>query len=217
MTTTESGDADGPTDSAGDDADETAGERESDPQDVRYAVILDHLPHGRADDDRPRHRKSPLAYALGERDFRLFEVTLSDEADVSIGDRIVIGPTEARDAVSGFKQVTYDDLSNTANAELEYAIEEIVDANERRFVDFYNDAQPITLRLHQLNLLPGIGKKLRNDILDERKRRPFDSFEDIGSRIDGLHKPREILVERILEEIREEDLKYRIFARVESE
>jgi len=216
MTTTESGDAGDPTDSEGDGADETAGERESDPQDVRYAVILDHLPHGRADDDRPRHRKSPLAYALGERDFRLFEVTLSDEADVSIGDRIVIGPTEARDAVSGFKQVTYDDLSNTANAELEYAIEEIVDANERRFVDFYNDAQPITLRLHQLNLLPGIGKKLRNNILDQRKRGPFESFEDVEERVSGLHRPKEVLVERILEELRDDDLKYKTFVGRES-
>ncbi|QCC47169.1 DUF655 domain-containing protein [Halobellus limi] len=211
MTTTESGDADGPTDSAGDDADETAGERESDPEDVRYAVVLDHLPHGRADDDRPRHRKSPLAYALGERDFRLFEVTLADDADVSIGDRVVIGPTEARDAVSGFKQVTYDDLSNTANAELEYAIEEIVEANEQRFVDFYNDAQPITLRLHQLNLLPGIGKKLRNNILDQRKRGPFESFEDVEERVSGLHRPKEVLVERILEELRDDDLKYKTF------
>ncbi|MFD1687415.1 DUF655 domain-containing protein [Halobellus litoreus] len=215
MTTTESGDADGPTDSAGDDADRT-GERESDPEDVRYAVVLDHLPHGRADDDRPRHRKSPLAYALGERDFRLFEVTLSDDADVSIGDRVVIGPTEARDAVSGFKQVTYDDLSNTANAELEYAIEEIVDANERRFVDFYNDAQPITLRLHQLNLLPGIGKKLRNNILDQRKRGPFESFEDVEDRVSGLHRPKEVLVERILEELRDDDLKYKTFVGRES-
>ncbi|MFD1599016.1 DUF655 domain-containing protein [Halobellus rarus] len=216
MTTTESGDADGSAGSAGDDADETASERESDPEDVRYAVILDHLPHGRADDDRPRHRKSPLAYALGERDFRLFEVTLADDADVSIGDRIVIGPTEARDAVSGFKQVTYDDLSNTANAELEYAIEEIVDANERRFVDFYNDAQPITLRLHQLNLLPGIGKKLRNNILDQRKRGPFESFEDVEERVSGLHRPKEVLIERILEELRDDDLKYKTFVGRES-
>nr|WP_256546640.1 DUF655 domain-containing protein [Halobellus ramosii] len=183
---------------------------------MRYAVVLDHLPHGRADDDRPRHRKSPLAYALGERDFRLFELTLSDDADISIGDRVVIGPTEARDAVEGFKEVQYGDISNTANAELEYAIEEIVDANEQRFVDFYNDAQPITLRLHQLNLLPGIGKKLRNNVLDQRKRGPFESFEDVEERVSGLHRPKEILAERIMEELRDDDLKYKTFVGRES-
>jgi putative nucleotide binding protein len=84
-------------------------------------------------------------------------------------------------------------------------------------VDFYNDAQPITLQLHQLNLLPGIGKKLRNNILEERKRGPFESFEDLGSRVSGLHNPKEVLVERILEELREEDLKYRTFVRVEEQ
>ncbi len=199
MTTTESGDTDD-TDASGGDSSE-----------VRRAVVLDHLPHGRADDDRPRHRKSPLAYALGERDFRLFEVTLSDDADVSIGDRVVIGPTGERDAVAGFKQVTYDDLSNTAIGELEYAIEAIVEGDEERFVDFYNEAQPITLRLHQLNLLPGIGKKLRNNVLDQRKRGPFESFEEVEERVSGLHNPKEVLIERILEELRDDDLKYKTF------
>ena len=199
MTTTESGTTD------------DAGTSDDDPGDVRRAVVLDHLPHGRADDDRPRHRKSPLAYALGERDFRLFELTLTDDADVSIGDRVVIGPTGEREAVDGFKQVTYDDLSNTAVGELEYAVEAIVEGDEKRFVDFYNDAQPITLRLHQLNLLPGIGKKLRNNVLDQRKRGPFESFEEVEERVSGLHRPKEVLVERILEELRDDDLKYKTF------
>ena len=199
MTTTESGD----TDDAGTSDDESG--------DLRRAVVLDHLPHGRADDDRPRHRKSPLAYALGERDFRLFELTIADDADVSIGDHVVIGPTGKREAVDGFKQVTYDDLSNTAVGELEYAVEAIVEGDEERFVDFYNDAQPITLRLHQLNLLPGIGKKLRNNILDQRKRGPFESFEEVEERVSGLHRPKEVLVERILEELRDDDLKYQTF------
>ena len=198
MTTTESGDTDADT-------------SDGDPGDVRQAVVLDHLPHGRADDDRPRHRKSPLAYALGERDFRLFELTLVDDADVSIGDRVVIGPTGRREAVDGFKQVTYDDLSNTAVGEVEYAVEAIVEADEQRFVDFYNDAQPITLRLHQLNLLPGIGKKLRNNVLDQRKRGPFESFEEVEDRVSGLHRPKEVLVERIMEELRDDDLKYKTF------
>jgi len=63
----------------------------------------------------------------------------------------------------------------------------------------------------QLNLLPGIGKQLRNKVLDERKRGPFESFEEVSERVTGLHHPREVLVERIVEEIHEEDLKYRRF------
>jgi len=176
-----------------------------------YAVILDYLPHGRPDDDRPQYKKSPLAYALGESEFRLLELTLTEDADVSIGDRIVLAPDDEREAVGRIREVEYGDLSNAAHSELEYVVEEIVDRNERRFVDFYNEAQPITLRLHQLNLLPGIGKKLRNDVLDERKRAPFESFEELEERIAGLHDPQGVLVERILEELRDEDLKYRTF------
>jgi putative nucleotide binding protein len=200
MTTSESGEA---SDDQGVDAAEEA-ERS-------YAVVLDYLPHGRSGDDRPQYKKSPLAYALGESEFRLLELTIDDDADVGIGDRIVLAPAEEREAVSRIREVAYDDLSNAAHSELEYVVEEIVDRHERRFVDFYNDAQPITLRLHQLNLLPGIGKKLRNDVLDERKRAPFESFEELEERIAGLHDPKGVLVDRILEELRDEDLKYRTF------
>ena len=199
MTTSES-------EEAGDDAVDAEEEVER-----SYAVVLDYLPHGRPDDDRPQYKKSPLAYALGESEFRLLELTLDDEADVSIGDRIVLEPAAERKVVGRIREVGYDDLSNAAHSELEYVVEEIVDRNERRFVDFYNEAQPITLRLHQLNLLPGIGKKLRNDVLDERKRAPFESFEELEERIAGLHDPKGVLVDRILEELRDEDLKYRTF------
>ncbi|MFO7925146.1 MAG: DUF655 domain-containing protein [Halobacteriota archaeon] len=181
----------------------------------RSAVVLDFLPRGRPDDDRPQYERSPVAFAVGETDFRLVEAALTDDAGVNIGDRIEIEPPGEN--VTHIRSVSYDDLSSTATSELEYAIDEIIDADERRFVDFYNDAQPVTTRLHVLNLLPGIGKKLRNNILDARKRGPFESFEDIRARVSGLHDPRGVLAERILEELREEDLKYRIFARRESE
>lgn len=185
-----------------DDSDEQAGEE--------TAVVLDFLPHGRTEDDRPQYQKEPLAYVLDRDDFSLYELIMTSATDVSIGDSINIYDDEHIQRVS---EIDYGDLSGGASSELEYVIEDIVEENEQEFVDVYNDAQPITLRLHQLNLLPGIGKKLRNNILDERKRKPFESFEDIESRISGLHNPQEVLVERILEEIREEDLKYRIFAR----
>ena len=177
------------------------------------AVVIDFLPRGRPEDDRPQYQKSPVAFAVGESDFRLVEIALTDDAGVNIGDRVEIDPPGEN--VKTLRDVEYDALSSTAESELEYAVDEIIDDDVQRFVDFYNDAQPITTRLHVLNLLPGIGKKLRNNILDERKRKPFESFEEIEERVSGLHNPREVLVERIHEELREEDLKYRIFARRE--
>jgi putative nucleotide binding protein len=179
------------------------------------AVVLDYLPHGRADDDRPQHQKPPLAYALGIEEFRMFEVTLEEDVSLTITDRF--DADRSNDLVASLREIDYEDLSGAGQSELEHAIRDVVESNERRFVDFFNDAQPITLRLHQLNLLPGIGKKLRNNILEQRKRKPFESFEDLADRVSGLHSPKEVLVERILEELREEDLKYRTFVRVEEQ
>jgi len=184
---------------------------ERDESSVPTGVVLDYLAHGRTEDDRPQYRKRPLAYALDREDFGLYEVILAEDADVSIGDDLVLDAADH--PVEHVGDVDYDDLPGGAQSELEYVVEDIVEAEQQRFVDFYNDAQPITLRLHQLNLLPGIGKKLRNSILDERKRKPFGSFAELEERVDGLHSPRDVIVERIIEEIREDDLKYRTFAR----
>jgi len=178
------------------------------------AVVLDFLAHGRTEDDRPQYQKEPLAYAVDIEDFTLYELVMETDSDISIGDGVDV---HERGDVERINRVEYEDLPGGAGSELDYAIEDIVEANEKRFVDFYNEAQPITLRLHQLNLLPGIGKKLRNDVLDQRKRKPFESFEEIEERISGLHNPEEVLVERILEELHEEDLKYRLFVRDDEE
>jgi len=179
------------------------------------AFVLDQFPRGRPDDDRPAYRRSPVVQALRVSDFRLFEAALDGEteaaAEIGIGDRVDLEAPFIERA----RRIDYDDLSGGGQSELEYAVAAIVEADEERFVDHFNEAQPITLRLHQLDLLPGIGKKLRNSILDERKRQPFESFEELEDRVDGLHDAGETLVERILEELREEDLKYRSFVRRE--
>jgi len=174
------------------------------------AVVLDLLPHGRAEDDRPQYRKQPLVYAMDVDTFAVYECIVSDTTDVSIGDRIDL---ESAEIVESRNPIDYEDLPSGAASELEYAVEDLVAAEEQRFVDFYNDAQPITLRLHQLDLLPGIGEKLRNNVIDARERGPFESFEELESRVSGLHNPEEIVVERIMAELQEEDLKYRTFVR----
>ena len=202
------------TDDSAADADAQGGDN-ADAADAVHAYVLEYLPHGRADDDRPQHRRPAVAYGLGERDFRLFEFELTDDAEFAIDDLVEIEP-ETAPGIKRARRVDYDDLNRGARQELEYVVEDVIEANERRFVDFYNDAEPITLRLHQLNLLPGIGKKLRNNILEARKRGPFESFDDLGGRVSGLHNPKETLVERVMEALRDDDLKYRIFVGIDA-
>ncbi|PSP37451.1 DUF655 domain-containing protein [Halobacteriales archaeon SW_8_65_20] len=187
---------------------------DSEPSGDRIDVVtLDVLPNGPSSDTRPPSQATPIAYALDVDEFRLYELTLTDDAHVLVGNRFTLAPAdEQSEAVARSRRIEYGDLSGAAQSELEYAIEDLVETDEARFVDYYNEAQPITIRLHQLNLFPGIGKKLRNDILDERKREPFESFEEVSDRVSGLHDPKQTIVDRIAEEIREDDLKYRIFA-----
>jgi len=182
-------------------------------EDERRAVVLDLLPNGRPDDDRPQYERPAVAYAVGEDDLRLYEFELAEDADVSIGDRLVVRPAERREAVARFREMSYGDLTNAARSEIEYVVEEIVDRNEERFVDFYTEADPISLRQHQLDLLPGVGDKIRNNVLDTRKRGRFESFEDVEERVSGLHDPQGVLIDRIFTELRDDDLKYRLFVR----
>lgn len=179
------------------------------------AIVLDVLAHGRSDDDRPRYRREPVAYVLGVDDFQLYELAFDDAPPYSIGERVPLDPDDADVAPARHNRVDFEGLSQGARSEVDYAVEEVVDEDEARFVTFFNESQPISLRLHQLNLLPGIGDKLRDDILDERKRAPFESVEELEERISGLHGPREIVVERVMEELRDDDVKYRLFVRTD--
>ena len=174
---------------------------------TRHAIVIDMTPQTTSE--------QPLeGTVLSEADFRLYETTFIEGTDVSIGDRLVLAPTEEREEIDAFREVGFSDLSNTARNELEYAIDAIIDADPQRFYTVYNEAGPISLRLHQLNLLPGIGTKLRDAILDARKRGPFESFDAVAERVDGLHRPREIVAERIIEELEDESVKYRLFVGV---
>ena len=198
--------------SADDREDESESESESEAKaESTPALVLDYLPHGRADDDRPQYQKPSLAQAVDTGTFALYEFVLADDADISIGDEV--RPTRETAGIEAIRRVTYENLSGGARSELEHVVGDIVENEEERFVDFFNEAQPITLRLHQLTLLPGIGDKLRDAILDQRKRQPFESFEELTQRVSGLHDPHGTLVERIMEELRDKDVKYKLFVR----
>lgn len=95
--------------------------------------------------------------------------------------------------------IAYDDLTPTARDNLERAVSLIIKEREHEFVEFFNIAEPINVRLHAIELLPGIGKKTLKKILQHRLQKPFTSFEDVHkvAKID----PVAALTEKILEEI----------------
>jgi putative nucleotide binding protein len=176
-----------------------------------YARILDHLPQGHP--DRSKYHREPLAYALGEDEFKLFELTPKESATITIGDHVYIGKDiEKRDVIQHVKRrVGYEELTTAAQNEVSFVIGEIIKEKEDKFIRFFNEAQAITTRFHMLELLPGLGKKTMWAILEERKKGPFKSFEDLAKRVSTIHHPEKLLAKRIEQEISNPGEKYHLF------
>ncbi len=173
-----------------------------------YAIVLDFLPKGYG-----YGKPEPIAQVLGTSFFTLLEVVPREGFVLKAGDKVYIGSGKREEIDHIKRRINYQKLTAFAKSELEQAVKRIVEENEQRFVDFFNKAQPVTVRLHQLELLPGIGKKHMWEILEERKKEPFKSFEDIKNRLKLLPNPKELIIKRILMEIKGEDDKYRVFVR----
>jgi len=174
------------------------------------AIVLDFLPNGYPFDKRPMHQKTPIVQGMGKDHFILLELVpkkgefLQPNQEVYIGD----GKREQIHHIIG--RIPSSRLTQTAKMSLNEIVKELVLKNETRFVDFFNKANPINTRRHQIELLPGIGKKHMIEILEEGKDKPFESFDDIKNRIRLLPDPEKVIIKRILMELDEED-KHKIF------
>ncbi|GAB4308147.1 MAG: DUF655 domain-containing protein [Methanobacteriaceae archaeon] len=166
-----------------------------------YAIILDYLPLGYVKEGLPSFKRKPVAQAIGKEEFTLLELIPKENVDLDIHEKVYIGSGKRDKIARVNRRLRYDDLTATARVELNYVIEEIIKAKEDKFMEFFNQAGPISTRLHQLELLPGIGKKHMWDILNARKEKEFDSFDDIKDRVPMLADPVKLLAKRILLEL----------------
>lgn len=169
-------------------------------------IVLDFLPTGRA-----TGRREPIAQILGEKYFSLLEVVPKKDVVLKQEDKIYIGEGKREQIDHIKRRITSKELTTFARSELPFLVEKIVKQNEAQFVNFFNTARPLSTRLHQLELLPGIGKKHMWDIINERKKEKFKSFEDLKARIRLLPNPAELIVKRVLEELESETERYRLF------
>ncbi len=170
-------------------------------------IVLDFLPKGRGDARKPE----PVAQVIGERFFSLLEVIAKEGATLKQGDKVYIGEGERKDIDHIKRRLSVRELTTFARSELPFMIEKIVNDNETRYVSFFNNAQPITTRLHQLELLPGIGNKHMWGIISERKKGPFKSFEDLKNRVKLLPDPKGMVIKRITMELENENERFRLF------
>ncbi len=175
------------------------------------AYILDYLRYGRSDDSRPIYQKKPLIQAVGEKHFVLMELIPKEDVVPNVQEKVYIGDGD-RPVIDHVKRrISYNDLTHGAQLELPAATEKIILSNETRFLEFFNDAYPITTRLHMLELLPGIGKKLMWGIIEERKKGKFVSLNNLVERVKGLHAPEKLIARRVMDELLDDNIKYRIF------
>ncbi|MFH1591649.1 MAG: DUF655 domain-containing protein [archaeon] len=175
------------------------------------ATVLDFLPNGHPFDPRPSHRKSPIAQAIGVSRFTLLEVVPKKDIFLQPYEEIYIGEGK-RDKVHHIVgKIDIDKLTTTAKAELHFVITDVVKKNQDKFVEFFNKAQPLTTRMHQLELLPGLGKKHMWEIIEARKDKPFENFADIKKRVKLMPDPDKVIVRRIISELEGKE-KHHIFS-----
>ena len=170
------------------------------------AIIVDFLPHG-----YPLEMKRiPVAQAIGTSHFTLLELVPRKGIKLKIKEEVYIGPAR-RDKIYFIRgRLLRSKLTETAKINIRDFIENAIDEKEKLFVDFFNNACAVNTRLHQLELLPGFGRKYTQIILDERDKKPFSSFEDIKKRLKNIPDPRKVVEKRLIEELTQ-DVRYRLF------
>ena len=165
------------------------------------AVVLDYLSRGYVKSDMSKFGGKPIAQAIGTEQFTLLELAPKTGVDLEIQDTVYIGKGKRDKIYRVLGKLDYENLTATSRIELDYAIKEIVEQNEENFVEFFNTADAVSTRLHSLELIPGIGKKYMWDIINERDKKKFESFEDIAERLPTLADPASMIVNRIKQEL----------------
>jgi len=163
-----------------------------------FALVLDFMPRGKS--TVIKGREGPIVQAIGEERLTLLELLAVENADLEIGEKVKIGKEGREKIESVLGKLAYEELTPESVASLPGVVENLVKANEQKYVAYFNELQPLTPRLHGLELIPGIGKTFMREILDVREKQPFTSFDDLQHRV-GLRDPAKLIAKRIVEEL----------------
>ena len=170
--------------------------------------MVEYLPSGHA----AQLRREPVVQLLGTKFFTLLEASVMPEATIVIGQRVCVGK-EGRDEVDRIKgRIKFDDLTVSGREILPNILRKAIMERESDFINFLNNAKSISIRVHTLDLLPGIGKKNMEALLEEREKKPFENFEDVHKRIPSLPDPVGIFIQRIMHELEGQE-KYYLFTK----
>jgi len=161
------------------------------------AIVLEYLPNG-----YPLEKKMmPIAQAIGEKTLVLLELVPRRGVDLKIGEKVYIGEGKRDKVYYILGRLHREKLTETAKQQLGEFIKQIVKEREKEFVEFFNKSDAINKRIHQIEMLPGLGKKHMQEILKQRKEMAFESFQDMKKRIQNLPDPEKAVEKRIFQEL----------------
>jgi putative nucleotide binding protein len=163
-----------------------------------HAYVLDFNPRGKS--ATVKGRDGIIITAIGEDRLTLLEILGVPNSTFEIDEKIYIGKEGRTKVLSVLGKLDYENISSSAQTELPTVVENIVTQNESKFVEYLNNAQPLTPRIHALELIPGIGKTYMKIMLEERDKKKFESYDDLQERV-GLKEPIKHISERIMDEI----------------
>jgi putative nucleotide binding protein len=170
------------------------------------AIILDFLPHG----DPMDGKMMPLAQAVGTKHFTLLQLVPRRDVTLQLKEEVYIGEGKRDKIYYIAGKLNKDKITEIARLQLQEFVSKIIEEQEQKFVSFFNEAAPINARLHQLDLLPGFGVKHMKAILEEREKKPFESFVEIKKRVHNIPDPKKAVERRLLNELEKEE-RYKLF------
>ena len=163
----------------------------------QHAVVLDYLRNGHIEGGS----RDPLVQVVGKGQFTLLELVPKQGEEFELLDDVYVGGKDRPRIKHVKRRISYDDLTSTAKGELKHALKQIVLEKEEEYVDFFNNARALSTRTHLLQMLPGVGKKHMQQIVEERRVENFTSFKDLKERVSSMKKPADLIVGRILSEL----------------
>ncbi len=167
------------------------------PQKEEYAIILEFLPHG-----YPLERKMmPITQAIGKTNLTLLELVPRRGITLEIGEEVYIGEGKRDKIYYILGKLHREKLTEAAKNQLKEFIKKIVKERAADFFIFFNKSDAMNKRLHQIELLPGFGKKHMQEIIKQRNEKEFKSFEDMKKRIQNLPDPKKAIEKRIFKEL----------------
>ena len=166
-------------------------------QKEEYAIVLEYLPYG-----YPLEGKMmPIAQAIGESNLTLLQLIPRKGITLQLKKRVYIGEGKREEIYYILGRLPAEKLTENAKFQLEEFLEKYIDENEGKFIEFFNTSTAVNTRMHQIELLPGYGKKHMKEILEERSKKEFKSFEDIKKRLPSLPDSKTAIQKRITQEL----------------